>query len=128
MSSEQNKAVVRRVLEQAWSQGDMAVLDELIADQYVSHSAPPGSAPGREGVRQYVTLFRSAFPDLHASVDDVIAEGDLVVTRWTSSGTHQGELMGIPATGKRVTFSGITINRVSGGKVVEDWTNFDQLN
>jgi steroid delta-isomerase-like uncharacterized protein len=99
----------------------------MIDDHYISHSSPPGAAPGREGVKQYVTLFRTAFPDLRATVDDVIAEGDRVVTRWTSRGTHQGELMGIPASGKRVTFSGITINRVSGGKVVEDRTNFDQL-
>ena len=116
MSTEQNKTIVRRVPEEAWGNGKLAVIDELLDANYASHNAPPGVPPGPEGVNQYVTLFRTAFPDLHAMVEDVIAEGDKVVTRWTSGGTRQGELFGIPATGKRVTFSGITINRLAGAR------------
>ncbi len=81
MSTKQNKVVVRQVLEEAWGNGNLAVIDELLDANYTSHYAPPVVPPGPEGVKQYITLFRTALPDLHAKIDDAIAEGDKVVTR-----------------------------------------------
>jgi steroid delta-isomerase-like uncharacterized protein len=125
--SEQNKAVVRRGFEEVWSKGDLVALDEVYAADVVSHDAPPGLPPGREGTRQFVLMYRSAFPDTHMTIGDQIANGDKVVTRWTATGTHKAELMGIPATGKHVTVKGITIDRLDGGVIVEYWSSFDQL-
>lgn len=82
---------------------------------------------GREGFKQFVLMYRSAFPDMHITIEDQIAEGDKVVSRWTARGTHQGELMGIPPTGKQATVTGINIERFANGKFVEEWSNFDAL-
>jgi steroid delta-isomerase-like uncharacterized protein len=125
--SAQNKAIVRRVFDEVWVKGNMAVVDELIAPNHVDHRAMPGMPPGREGVKQLVSMYRGAFPDFRATIEDQLAEGDKVVTRWSAQGTHRGALMGIPATGKQVKFSGITINRIVGGKVSESWASVDQL-
>ena len=125
--SEQNKTVGRRLFEQVWNKGDLAVLDELYAADFVSHSAQPGLPPGIEGEKQFVRMYLGAFPDTHMVIEDQVAEGDKVVTRWTATGTHKGELMGIPPTGKQVKVSGITIDRLRGGKIVEEWASFDQL-
>jgi steroid delta-isomerase-like uncharacterized protein len=125
--TEQNKAVVRRVLEEVWNEGNLALIDELVEATHVDHDSPPGLPSGSAGMKQFVSMFRTAFPDLHSIVEDQVAEGDKVVTRWTAAGTHRGSLMGIPATGKEVTMTGITINRLAGGKVVETWNTFDQL-
>lgn len=84
-------------------------------------------ASGSAGMKQFISMFRTAFPDLHSTVEDQVAEGGKVVTRWTARGTHRGSLMDIPATGKTVTMSGITINRLAGSKIVETWNTFDQL-
>jgi steroid delta-isomerase-like uncharacterized protein len=128
MSTEQNKAMDRRVYEEVWNGGNLAVIDELVAANYVDHDQePPGALEGVEGLKQSVTMYRSAFPDVHFTIEDQIAEGDLLVTRWTARGTHQGPLMGIPPTGKQVMVTGISITRVASGKVVEGWTNFDAL-
>jgi len=128
MSTEQNKAMDRRVYEEVWNGGNLAVIDELVAANYVDHDQEPTSAlEGLEGLKQSVTMYRTAFPDVHFTIDDQIAEGDLLVTRWTARGTHQGPLMGIPPTGKQAMVTGISITRVASGKVVEGWTNFDAL-
>ena len=128
MSTEQNKAMDRRVYEEVWNGGSLAVIDELVAANYVDHDQePPGALEGVEGLKQSVTMYRSAFPDVHFTVEDQIAEGDRVVTRWTARGTHQGAFMGIPPTGKQAMVTGISITRVASGKVVEGWTNFDAL-
>ncbi|MBM3134581.1 MAG: ester cyclase [Chloroflexi bacterium] len=127
MSTEENKAIVRRWVEECYNKGNLAVADELIATNYVNHSAPLGQAPGREGEKQYATMIRSAYPDFHMAIEDQIAEGDKVVTRYTARGTHKGEFMGIPPTGKEITVTGIHIHRIAGGKVVEGWSEFDQL-
>ncbi len=124
---EANKALVRRVVEEAYNQGNLAVVDEVAAPDAVSHGTPPGWPAGVEGARQFIVMWRTAFPDIHSTIEDQIAQGDRVVTRWTARGTHQGEMMGIPPTGRPVTVSGMTINRISGGRVVEDWTVVDQL-
>jgi steroid delta-isomerase-like uncharacterized protein len=127
MSSEDNKAIARRFYAEVWNGGNMDTADELIAGDFVDHAAPPGVASGLAGAKQVFTLYRTAFPDLQLSVDDLIAEGDRVVARWSSSGTHQGELMGIPPTGKQVKITGIDLFRFSGGKLAEHWGVFDQL-
>jgi len=126
MSVEENKALVRRLVE-AWNTRNPAVLDELMVPNYVDHAAPPGQMPGREGYRQALISLTNAFPDYHTTVEDMIAEGDKVVYRWTDSGTHRGEFMGIAPTNKRVTFTGITIHRIVGGKLVERWVHGDIL-
>ena len=127
MSTEENKAIVRRWMEECYNQGNLAVADELIAPDYVNHSAPLGQVPGVEGEKQYATMIRSAYPDFHVAIEDQIAEGDKVVTRYTVRGTHEGEFMGIPPTDKQITVTGVHIHRIAGGKVVEGWSEFDQL-
>ncbi len=128
MMSEENKEKTRRFLEEAFNEGNLGVVDELFATDYVLHDpASPEEISGPEGIKQFVQMYRSAFPDTHITVEDQIAEGDEVVTRWTGRGTHQGELFGVPPSGNRVEVSGITISRFEGGKFVEDWTNSDFL-
>jgi steroid delta-isomerase-like uncharacterized protein len=125
---EENKAVVRRFLEEVFSGGNLELVDEIFAPHYALHDpSVPGEVRGPEGMKQYVSMYRGAYPDTRFTVEDQIAEGDEVVTRWTGRGTHRGELMGIPPTGEQVTITGITINRLSGGKIEEQWNNFDQL-
>jgi steroid delta-isomerase-like uncharacterized protein len=125
--SEQNKAIARRVFEEVWNKGNLAALDEIYVADVVGHNAPPGQPPGIEGARQFIGMYLQAFPDTRMVVEDQVAEGDKVVTRWTATATHQGELMGMPPTGKSARVTGITINRLEGGKIVEEWGIFDQL-
>ncbi len=124
--SEQNKALNRRIFEAIGNQ-NLDALDELIAADTVDHVLPPELPPGLDGQKAFIGMFISAFPDIKMTVEDEIAEGDKVVTRWTAAGTHTGELMGIPATGKQVTMKGVDINRFSGGKNVEHWGQLDQM-
>src|SRR5689334_14776069 len=113
MLSETNKTVSRRFFEEVFGKGKLNVLDEIIAEDYVNSG--PGTLPelptGPDGAKKLVTVYRKAFPDVHFTIDDQIAEGDTVVTRWTADGTHQGELVGIPATGKTSTVSGVAVDR-----------------
>ena len=130
MSTEENKALTRRFRLEVFSQGNIAAIDEICDANwtYYDPSDPQGNWPhGPQGMRQLVNLYRSAFPDLHFTIEDEVAEGDKVMTRWTARGTHKGELMGIPPTGRQATVTGITINRMANGKIVEDWANFDAL-
>jgi steroid delta-isomerase-like uncharacterized protein len=128
MSTEQNKALDRRLIEEGFSNGNIAVLDELIDKNCVDHTlAPLGLPQDLSGVKQFFTMFRSAFPDLHYTIEDVVAEGDKVVTRATWTGTQRGEFMGMPATNKKVTVSGIDIARWVNGKAVEHWAVQDML-
>lgn len=126
--SEQNKGLVRRAVEEVWNLGNYAVVDELVASDIVIHaSTPDAEVHGPEGVKQFYTALRKAFPDIHFAIEDQIAEGDRVVTRWTARGTHRGEFNGIPPTGKRGAITGIDIDRIAGGKVVECWPQVDEL-
>jgi steroid delta-isomerase-like uncharacterized protein len=126
--SERNKSVERRLIEQVWNRGNFAVVDELIASDYIGHSSTPdGETEGRQGYKQFYAALRHAFPDLQVTVEDQIAEGDRVVTRWTARGTHTGSFQDIPPTGKQGDITGITIDRIANGKVVECWTNADDL-
>ena len=129
MSPESNKAIARRFLEEVFGQGKLAVADEILAPDHVDHGpgALPGMPPGPEASKMLVTGYRNAFPDIHFTIDDQIAEGDKVVTRWTGHGTHKGELAGIPATGKSATVTGMGVDRIVNGKIVESWGIFDQF-
>jgi steroid delta-isomerase-like uncharacterized protein len=126
MSTEDNKATDRRVVEEGWNQGNTAVFDELLAASYIGHD-PSGPIQGPEGFKQFYATYRTAFPDTHLAIEDQIAEGNEVTSRWTATGTHQGPLMGIPPTGKQVRVTGITITRFADGKEVEAWFNWDTL-
>jgi steroid delta-isomerase-like uncharacterized protein len=127
MSIEENKAIELRFFEEVVNKGELAVIDELFAANFVDHSAPPGIAPDREGYKQFFAMTHSAFPDFHSTLEDMFAEGDKVVQRFTARGTHKGEWMGIAPTGKQITIPGIAIHRIAGGKIVEDWVSMDML-
>lgn len=124
--SERNKMLVRRAVEEVYNQGNLDVVDEIVASDFVIHSSSE-DIHGPEGTKQYVAMLRAAFPDLHISITDQIAEGDRVATRWIAQGTHTGAFQGIPPTGKPVRVTAIDIDRVANGKVVECWTNVDEL-
>lgn len=123
--SEENKMIARRVIEEVWNEGKFEVADELIARDYVGHM-PDDEAHGPEGVKRFFSEQRLGFPDIHFTVEDQVAEGDKVVTRWSARGTHQGEFKGIPATGKQGSATGITICRIAGRKLIEAWTSLDE--
>ena len=123
MSTEQNKVIARKHYENA---ANMEAAFTLVSPDVVFH-ALPGLPPTYEGWYQAHTMFLTAFPDIQITIDDEIGEGDKVVTRWTFQGTHQGELMGMPATGKRVNIGGISTDRIANGKVVEHWAEIDLL-
>ena len=126
MGADENKAIVRRFIEQSFNAGNLSVVDELVANDYVNHVAR-ADVRGPEGMKQFVTTYRTAFPDYRCTIDDQIAEADKVVTRWTAHGTQHGELMGIPPTGKHVTLPGVVIDRIANGKLVETWLHADVL-
>ena len=127
--SEETKAIARRALEEVFSgQGDLDVADELFAPNYVGHDpASPEDIRGPEGVKEFASMYRNAFPDVLMSVEDQVAEGDKVATRWIAIGTHQGDMMGIAPTGNRVTVAGTSVERIVDGKIEETWDNYDAL-
>jgi steroid delta-isomerase-like uncharacterized protein len=127
MSTEANKSIVRRYVEEVQNQGSLAALEELTAPAYVNHGAPPGVPPNREGIKQLTAMFRQAFPDGRMSIEDMVAEADRVATRKTFRGTHQGKLMGVPPTGKAIAIGLMDIARLVDGKVVESWHVGDDL-
>lgn len=126
--SNQNKDLVRRGVELVWNGENVSAVNEIVSGDFVVHASRPGNEiHGPDGTRQHFTTLRNAFPDLKFTIEDHIAEGDRVVTRWVARGTHKGEFQGIPPTGKQVTLSGIDIDRIAGGKIVECWMNLDEL-
>jgi steroid delta-isomerase-like uncharacterized protein len=127
MSTEDNKAHVRQYLEEAWNKGNVGIIDELMTSDYARYMSGPTQSLNRDGQKQRITTFRKAFPDLHLTIDDLIAEGDQVVFRITLRGTHQGAFMGISPTGKPVTVTAIDIARFVNGKIVEHWGQMDAL-
>lgn len=128
MTIEANKANARRFIDEVVNRGNVAVIDELAGPNYVDHTTPPGMPGGVEGQKVFVTMFRAAFPDLHYTIDDTIAEGDRLVQRNTAHGTMKGDFMGMPASGKEATWSEIHIVRFDAdGKAVEHWGVVDQL-
>jgi steroid delta-isomerase-like uncharacterized protein len=126
--SEENKAIVRRQEEELFTQGNLDAADEVYAPDYVGHDPSNlEDIQGLEAAKQAADDYRKAFPDLRVTVEDVIAEGDKVAARLRFRGTHRGELDGIAPTGRRVDCTGIVISRMEGGKIAEDWANFDDL-
>jgi steroid delta-isomerase-like uncharacterized protein len=130
MSPTQNKALVQRFYEEVWVKGNLEVAEELFAPQYIRHDLRPGHPlPGPEGQKRIAADFRAAFPDLRMTIDLLIAEGDMVVARWTTEGTNTGPWGAVPPTGKPVKFSGVNIFRIDAerDKVVEIWNHRDDL-
>ncbi len=127
MSTEENKAIVRRFYAEI-DRGNLTAMDELVADDYVNHAPPPfpGLADGREGLKQAFAIFWEATPGYH-QIEDMVADGDRVVTRLTAYGKHAGDLFGIPATGHDLEMKAIAIHRVVAGRIVEHWSCKDEL-
>jgi steroid delta-isomerase-like uncharacterized protein len=126
MSVEENKTLLRSSIEEILNRGNLDALDEFYAVDFVDHAAIPGTPPGIEGMRQTYNMILSAFNNIHVTIDDMIAEGDKVVLRVTATGTHAGEFMGIPSTGKSISIMEIRIYRIVSGKIVEHWGLLDQ--
>ena len=127
MSAEESKAIMHRFWE-VWEQGDIDRLDELLAPDYVNHTlAAPDLPSGPEGVKEVVSMFRSGMPDLRVVIEDMIAEGDRVATRYALEGTHGGQLFGIAPTGRHLSIKSMTVERVSEGKVRDHWRVSDNL-
>ena len=128
MSLEENKALARRFFD-AYNANDLDAAEAMLAENFLHNNLmlPPGVPPNRTAFKQLGLMFATAFPDHHSTIEDQVAEGNLVATRSTFRGTHQGELMGMPPTGKQVTFSSINIDRIENGKIVEKWEQSDLL-
>ena len=121
----QNKALVRREYEEVLNQGELDRIDEIYTADFVIHTPGGGDIHGIEGVKAIANMFYTAFPDMQYKIEDMIAEGDKAAVRWKLTGTHKGELMGIPPTGVQVSFTGNTIHRFAGGKYVELWSSWE---
>lgn len=118
---ERNETLMRRFYEELWSRGNLEAIPELVAENFVDHQAPVGQTSGRELLAGLVVMWRTGFPDMRETVEDLISEGDKVVGRFLMRGTHRGEFMGVAPTGRSVTMSGIDIVRVADGKISEFW-------
>lgn len=126
--SERNKALVRRAIDEIWNGRNYALIGEVAAGDVVIYGATPErDIHGPEGIAHFYGALHNAFPDLRFTIEDQIAEGDRVVTRWTATGTHAGEFQGIPPTGSSIKLTGIDIDRIAGDKVVECWPSVDEL-
>ena len=126
MSTEENKAVVERFVEEFWNEGNLSTADELMAPEVQIH-LPSGDVVDVDGLKGFAGAFRRSFPDWHSTFEELVAEGDRVAERWTGRGTHRGELMGIPATGKRVEVPGSVFYRIVEGKIVEFRGQLDMM-
>jgi predicted ester cyclase len=126
-AAEENKAQFRRTYEELLNGGDLSVADELVAPDFVNHEAPPGMDRGPDSMRGLATMLRTAFPDLHFTIEELVADGDTVAGRLTMSGTHEGPLMGMPPTGRSVRQNPMHFVRFRNGKAVEHWEVRDDL-
>jgi steroid delta-isomerase-like uncharacterized protein len=128
MTTEQNKQLVDAFIQELFTKGDLSAADRYLDPDFINHDPPfPGAPDGSEGMRVAAGMFRQALPDWHSDTDRLIAEGDVVVEVFTASGTHRGELMGVPGSGKTVTLRGINVFRISGERIVERWGQLDNL-
>ena len=125
--SEQYKIASQNLIEKGFNQKDLGAFEAYFSRNLKDHALPPGMPEGFEGRKMFYSAFLAAFPDLHVHIEDTLAEGDRLVTRWSAHGTHSGELMGIPPTGKQVSGGGTAIDRFENGQSVEHWEVFDQL-
>lgn len=126
MTIDANKALIRRYKEDILNRRDLAALDEIVSEDYLDHAAFPDQGPGRAGLKQRVTYLFAAF-DPQWTVHDIVAERDIVVVRWSHSGMHRGEFLGVPATGRQLTMRGIDIYRIAAGRMAEHWNVVDML-
>jgi len=127
MTVEENKALVRRWNDEIWCKGNVDAADEFMSTNYVFNWAAPGMTSDRDGYKKAVAMQFAAFPDLRVTIDDMIAEGDKVVIRWTGNSTHKNEFMGIAPTNKKVKMTGISIVRIAGGKIMKEWSEMDMM-
>jgi steroid delta-isomerase-like uncharacterized protein len=127
VSTDRTDSLIRRLFENAFNQGTLAVVDELFAPEGVTHSVAWGMPHNREGLKQLIALFRSAFPDLHCTVEDEISAGDKLAAHWTMRGTHTGLFLGNRPTNRPIVVHGISFARTENGQVAEDWTLIDQM-
>jgi steroid delta-isomerase-like uncharacterized protein len=125
MSAEDNKTLVRRYVEEVLNRKNLAIVDELFAPTFVDHDSSMPDAKGPAGIKRLAAMVHASFPDVRFTIEDLIAEGDRVVYRYTVRGSHQQDFMGIAAAGKQIEFTGIHIYRVEGGKLQEEWENWD---
>jgi steroid delta-isomerase-like uncharacterized protein len=123
--SEQNKTLARRWFEDLFSGGNLDAANEILSAEFVDHLTHEEER-GLEELKHYVTIYRTAFPDIQDTLEQIVAEGDKVVIRWTSRGTHQGEFMGVAPTGRLVTFTGMRLFRIAENKIAESWVNIDE--
>jgi len=124
-TTEQNKALARRWFEDLFTRGDLDAADEILSAAFVDH-LPREEERGLKELKHYITMYRTAFPDIHDNVEEIVAEGDKVVVRWRSHGIHQGEFMGVAPTGRDVTFTGMRLFRIAENKIAESWVNIDE--
>lgn len=128
MSAEQNKATIRRWVEVGWNKGDLSIVEEIYAPNYAYHDpSAPNVPPTSDSIRMVVSLYRGAMPDFKMTIEDMVAEDDKVVWRWSAAGTHEGSLMNIPPSGHKLRVSGIVISRFVDGRWAEDYVNWDTL-
>ena len=120
-------SLARRIVDEVWSEGRLETIDELIAEDFHGWTPTNGEVKGREAFREQVTMYRTAFPNMTMVVDLITSDGEWVTTKWTATGTHAGELMGMPATGKDATVTGIEVDRIVGGRIVQGYGVFDAL-
>ena len=126
--SAENKEIVRSLYEEVWNKRRLELVDEIISPSHALHDPNlSGSAIGPEAYKRQVARFVTGFPDLRFSVEDTVAENDKIVVAWTISGTHKGEFMGIPATNKKISVDGITINHIVNGKIMDSYISYDAL-
>lgn len=124
---EENKAFVREAIDEIWNKHNVVAVDKAFAQDFVGHD-PASAKPQTFGERkEFIAAYQRAFPDVRCTVDDQVAEGDKVASRWTAWGTHKGEFQGLPATNKVLTLTGTTIFRIAGGKIAESWESYDAL-
>jgi steroid delta-isomerase-like uncharacterized protein len=124
--TEDSNAIVLR-FEEAFAANDVATIDDLCDPNLVDHNPNPGQEPTLTGFKETIATYKETFPDLHSDIEAVISQGDLVATRWTTTGTHEAELFGVPATHQQVSIEGMNFYRLSGGKITDVWTQFDGL-
>jgi steroid delta-isomerase-like uncharacterized protein len=127
MSESENKAVVRRFIDDVLNHGRLETADEIVAENFIELDPLPGQKQGREGLKEIIVMLRSGFPDMNWVIEEMIASGEKVVTRFHWTGTHKGEFMGMPATGKSVKVKGVVIDRIVGGRMTESRILMDDL-
>lgn len=125
MTEQQNLDLTKKYAHEVWTRGNLDAIDDFLAEDFEMGYPLPGLSPDREGFKQFAGMMRAAFPDLKNTVEECFAAGDRVVQRWRSDGTHKGELFGAPATGREVSFHGISVYEVRDGRIQRDWTVAD---